>query len=993
MPNTPWAFAAAGLLLWGAAGDLPAASGNVAGAGGPYRIKVWETEDGLPRNSVLAITQTRDGYLWLGTPNGLVRFDGIRFTVFEENNTPGLKSSRILSLFEDSRSNLWIGTETAGVALMKDGVVTTPDIRPGASLIPFVAACEDSSGTVWMFTNDGQWRRYRDGTLEAWRAAWELPANHRAILAQKSGALWVDTVDRVWMKSAVRKHFLFASERGGGYWRLADGHVHRGANGFERDLGPYPWSGAMVSAVCEDRQGNLVVGTLGAGVFWFDAEGKAESLSTEQGLSYNYVLSLHFDREGSLWVGTDGGGLNRVKRHLFGVLEETRGLVVQSVCEDAQSGLWIGFNVIGLNANEVSHWQDGRMRWFGPGQGPLNPPVRAVFMDRNQGIWAGTWGWGLFQFQQEGENFQRVVGSEAISRIHAIHQDRRGRLWVGGQEGLARRDESGWKVFTTANGLSANEVQAIAEDADVNLWVGTVGGGLHRLRDDAITSFRDQLGTSGKDISSLYVDSAGVLWIGTDGNGLARLQDGHWTRYTTREGLISNGICYLIEDEQGYMWIGSIAGLMRVKKQALDDFARGSTTFIPFRAFGIADGLPTSECPQGSQPGACRARDGKLWLPTIKGLVSVAPAQLHPNTNPPPVMIESVLIDNQAQNTNQLRVTWPHPLVVPAHRESLEIHYTSLNLAAPERARFKYRLEGHETGWKEAGSDERVARYIKLPAGRYNFHVTACNEDGLWNEAGAVLAIIVQPPFWRTWWFLTASALCLLGAVAGVVHYFSTQQLQRQLAHMRQQEALEKERARIARDIHDQVGANLTQVSLLGELVESDKDSPDDVAAHAKQISQAARETTRALDEIVWTVNPSNDTLEGLVNYICKNAQDYFAVAGLRYRLDVPPQLPATPIPPDLRHNVFLAARESVTNIVRHAQATAAWVRLRLEPGRFILEIEDNGRGLGDVSSKSHRNGLRNMRNRLAEVGGECTIGPGPEGGTLVRLTAPLPQP
>jgi signal transduction histidine kinase len=226
--------------------------------------------------------------------------------------------------------------------------------------------------------------------------------------------------------------------------------------------------------------------------------------------------------------------------------------------------------------------------------------------------------------------------------------------------------------------------------------------------------------------------------------------------------------------------------------------------------------------------------------------------------------------------------------------------------------------------------------------------------------------------------------------IVGSVHYVSTQRLQRQVAALQQKEALERERARIARDIHDQVGANLTQLSLLGELVESDKDDPKEVADHARHIEQTALETTRALDEIVWTVNPSNDTLDGLINYVCKYAQEYLALAQLRYRLEVPPQLPNIPISPELRHNVFLAAKEAVNNVVKHSQANAAWLRLRLEPGRFTLEIEDNGLGLAPGAADKGRNGLRNMRKRLEDVGGEFVIGPGAEGGTRVSLTAPL---
>lgn len=1002
MAKNRWALAAIGLLFCEFASTLLAAFHPVASAVGRYTIDVWD--DGLPQNSVIAMTQTRDGYLWLGTLGGLVRFDGIRFTVFDESNTPGLKSSRIVSLFEDSRSNLWVGTETAGVALVKDGQITSLRLGQGTREGRLAAACEDASGAVWLYTMDGQLWRYQNGTTNLFLAGAGQSSRCRALVAEPSGLLWIGTDRRLSAFDPTQARnppalqfrqdrpldkldFLLAS-RLGGFWRLAEGRIQKWtANGRASDLGPYPWNRVPVTAACEDQQGNLLVGTRGDGVFWFDADGKFTRLSTDQGLSYNYIHSLHADREGNVWVGTDGGGLNRVKRQVFGVLEPTRGLVVQSVCADHQGGLWLGYNGGG-----VDYWKEGALQRYDPGLGLFNLPVRAVFVDRNQRFLVGTWGAGLFQLQDG--KFQRPAGAETINPVVlAIHQDRRGRLWLGTQGGLACEENGDWKVFGTRDGLSADEVWAIADDLEGNLWIGTREGGLNRLHNGQFNSFHKQDGLPGEDISSLYVDHEGVLWVGTFGSGLGRLSGGRWTRYTTRDGLISNSIGHLIEDGHGYLWIGSYKGIMRVEKRALNNFALGQTNFVACRAYAKPDGLPMSECTQGSQPGSTRTPDGKLWFATIRGLVSVDPSQLsqNPNTNPPPVKIESVLIDGTEKNTASLRGYLPSTIIVPAGDERLEIQYTSLNLAAPDRARFKYRLEGHETAWTEAGNI-RVARYSKLPPGQYRFQVTAGNEDGVWNETGASLAFVVQPPIWRTWWFLTGTAAGLLGTVVGAVHYFSTQKLQRQVERLRQQEALEKERARIARDIHDQLGASLTQVALLGELVESDKDSPADVEGHARQISQTARDTTRVLDEIVWTVNPSNDTLDGLITYVCKYAQEYLAVAGLRYRLEVPPQLPATPISPEVRHNIFLAAKEAVTNVVRHARASSVRLRLCLEPSAFILEIQDDGHGPGGLNEPAAqaRNGLRNMRKRMDDIGGIFSIIAAPDGGSLVRLTAPL---
>jgi signal transduction histidine kinase len=327
-------------------------------------------------------------------------------------------------------------------------------------------------------------------------------------------------------------------------------------------------------------------------------------------------------------------------------------------------------------------------------------------------------------------------------------------------------------------------------------------------------------------------------------------------------------------------------------------------------------------------------------------------------------------------------------------QQRLAVRYSSLNLGAPERLRFQYRLAGHEGEWVEAGNT-RLATYSKLPPGEYLFEVRAASEDGVWSETPRTLALVVLPPFWRTWWFVTTAVVVWVGMVAGTVYWIATRRLARQVAALREKDAVERERARIARDIHDQLGASLTQVALLGELVESDKDAPDEVEAHARQISLTARETTRTLDEIVWTVNPSNDTVEGMVNYVCKYAQEYLAVAGIKIRLDVPEPVPARELAPEVRHNVFLVAKEAATNIVRHAEATSAWFRLSWEAAGFVLAISDDGGGLaaGFEERLSVRNGLRNMRKRMEDVGGSFAMERAPEGGLLLRLSVPYRKP
>jgi ligand-binding sensor domain-containing protein/signal transduction histidine kinase len=964
---------------------------------------VWntESEELLPQSSVIAMTQTRNGYLWLGTVKGLVRFDGTRTEVFDQFNTPGLSDSTIVHLFEDSRGGLWVGTEKAGVVLIKDGKVIPQKIGQGGVTSRIASSCEDANGAVWFFTSVGGLYRVRGEQVESMQFRDERLGWRPSVIAEKGGAVWVGTDQALrriapdatfengrfasTVATVESLNFLFASPHGG-HWRFTNGRIQKwNANVMERDIGAYGWNQykTLINAVVEDTQGNLYVGTHGEGVYCYKTSGEVAHISGPDVLNHNTIFSLWLDRDETLWVGTDGGGLNRLIPKRFETFPTTLGKTVQLVCEDGEGGMWFSYNGGGLN-----YWKGGVLKEFGMEQlGNVN--VRSVLVDHNKSIWmGGIFGGGLFRY--ENGKFAAAVGMKAFKpHVQAMFEDRAKNVWVGAEEGLLRWDGRTWRPYTKRDGMTANSVRAVTEDGSGNLWIGTDGGGLNRLHGEKFTSYRQASnGLPSDSITALLADAEGNLWVGTSGNGLARLRNEKWTQFTKRDGLSGNSITYLIEDGEGFLWIGSNEGLMRVEKKSLNDFADGPAESIQVRTFRKADGLPTKECTTGSQPAACRTRDGHLWFPMTKGLVEVNPVRLQRDTNAPPILIESVLVDDEPQNKNALQVPWTQEVVIPARKERLEIRFTSLNLASPERARFKYRLENHETKWTE--TRERDVRFTKLPSGEYRFQVTACNEDGVWNPTPATLAIIVEPPFWQKWWFLTICAMSVLGAIVGIVYFISTQKLQRQLVQMRQQEALEKERARIARDLHDQLGANLTQVSLLGEMVETDKDLPQEVEEHAKQISQTARITAAALDEIVWAANPSNDTLEGLVTYACKYAQEYVAVAGLSYRLEAPEKLPAAVIPPDVRHNVFLAFKESVNNVVKHAQAKSVKVRVRLEQSNFIFEIEDDGRGIAPADRAKGRNGLLNMAKRMEDVGGRFSFEPGAQGGTLVRLIAPF---
>jgi signal transduction histidine kinase/ligand-binding sensor domain-containing protein len=933
-------------------------------ADAPFIVDSWGTADGLPQSSVIAVTQTRDGYLWLGTLNGLVRFDGNAFTRFNVNNTPGLPDNRIVFLFEDRRTNLWVGTENGGLCVIQNGRVR--DFATGGEVEKIIYAYEDETGGIWFCVKGGHLFHWKDDRLD----------------------LNPPVPVEFWQQLFHRAFHLVVPRRAGDFWHLENNRLVKwGDDKPEKDFSVCPWPPAIVmtifpdvkipltfdahvTAAGEDRDGNLVVGTR-AGIYWGDGQGGWRHIMLGDN---SFVLSVCFDGEGNLWAGTDGGGLYRVQKNYFAPLAGLPGGVAKSVAEDARGGLWVAFNAQGLVYSLA-----GQITNFGIGQGSN---AWSVLVDRQQQVWAGTRDEGLFRLMDG--RFQEVPAAGTIGRqIFALFQGRDGLLWVGGENGLGVYDGQNWKFFSARDGLPPNGVRALADDPQGNLWIGTEGGGLFLLRDGKISPVRAPF----KDVSCLWMDRDGVLWAGTFGHGLAWLAQGQWTGCSAAEGLASDDIGSLIEDDSGNLWIGSYEGLMRVGKKSLADFAGNHDRKISCRTF------LTRECSAGAQPAALRTHDGRLLFPTTAGLVALDQGDLKPNTNPPPIVIESVSIDGVPQKNNPLSSVWPGTVTLAPENEQLEIHFTALDFSAPKRARlavqFQYKLEGYDKNWTDAG-DARVAHFPKLPHGQYVFHVKAGNEDGVWNEAGATLAVIVQPPFWRQPWFVGLAILFLLGALAGTIYLISTAKLKRELRELHQKELLEKERARIARDLHDQLGANLTQVTLLGEMAEADKALPGEVEQHAQQICATARETTRALDEIVWAVNPANDTLEGLVNYACKYAQDYFALAGVSYRAELPAGLTPVPILPEVRHNVFLAFKEAVNNVVKHAQATEAHVKLQLEPGQFILSVADNGRGLGDLSGKTLRNGLKNMRRRLADVQGEFDITPQEHGGTVVRLIVPL---
>ena len=496
-------------------------------------------------------------------------------------------------------------------------------------------------------------------------------------------------------------------------------------------------------------------------------------------------------------------------------------------------------------------------------------------------------------------------------------------------------------------------------------------------------------GLPGNFVRTLHRDGSGNLWIGTSG-GLGYWQKGRdgIVAFGQGQGLPDEVISQILEDGRGNLWFGCNQGIFRVAREEFMAVAAGETERINAIIYGRADGMESIECTGGFQPAGLRSSDGRLWFSTVKGLVAVDPSRISVNDRKAVVHVEEILVDGVVLPFEPRAAA---PRIGPG-TQRMEFRFTALSLVAPERNRFKYRLEPLEKNWVEGGS-QRTAVYSHLPPGAYKFRVTACNNDGVWSETGASMSFVVLPHPWQAWWFRALLIGAVLGGGGWLVRALSVRRLRRKLERLKEQHAIEKERARIAQDIHDELGASLTRITLLTEVGQKRADIPPAVSADLHRISGMAREAVRAMDAIVWAVNPRNDSLDHFANYVSQFAEEFFQLTPIRCRLDVPPDLPDHPLPTEARHHLFLAVKEALNNVVRHSGASEVWLRLCMDNGNLKITVNDNGRGLPSATGRqTGHDGLGNIRQRMESLGGSFEVASKPSAGTSLVLRLPLPS-
>ncbi len=968
VPGVNWCAIAAVLLGMAASAAALEPSTSLAS----YERQAWAMENGLPQNTVQALAQTKDGFLWLGTEVGLVRFDGVEFQTYDRNSVPALPGSDIRRLLVARDGALWIGTG-AGLARWRDGASRTFTTQDGLPDNGIRTIEETQDGNLLVWTEQGSARMSGDRFVPVTnvgaspRAALTSPGeNPGAIVfeAQMPNGVQV-TADR----SALK---IMQGKKPAGISTLL-------AVGKELP-------GSRIQAVFADRENALWIGTNAGLVRWVN--GKMERFPVTDPLATASILTLMEDREGNLWVGTETSGLEILRDQRFHTLDTRDGLTsdrITTVVEDRSGTLWAGTREDGLNALRHDESKDGSRvsRNLTVKDGLASNVILSLAAAPNGDLWVGTPD-GLSRIR--GTTVDTFTSADGLPDdfVRSLLIDPDGSLWIGTRRGLTHwatgkigsDSVGGMKTYTTENGLGSDLVGAMARDTRGDLWVATLAG-LSRLHGEAIANFTTANGLSSNVVTALLPRADGTLLIGTQEHGWDAW-DGNRFSAATQDGLEQTTIHAILDDGSGHLWFATGNGIARCDCNEMGGIgpAGGCSHWMEF---GAADGLHSRETATNSHPSAWRSRDGQLWFATPRGLVEVDPAHFPVNTIPPPVVLERLEVDDVPQPLHGAG-SW---LKVSAGRVHFEFDYAGLSFVAPQKVRYRYMLEGFDHAWTDAGT-RRAAYYTNIPPGKYTFRVQAANNDGIWNTTGAAFSFELRPHFYQTLWFYALLLVALGGAILLVLK-------RRLYVAEREFKAVLGERSRIAREIHDTLAQGYVGVSVQLEVLAAmlRQHKMEDAGKQLDQTRDYVRHGLADARQSIWalrTQDASETTLPVRLRRMAEAAGSErltarFSLFGA-YR----------PLPAETESELTRVAQEAILNVKKHADASQLWVQLEYGPEMVTLEVRDDGRGgaldYATGSSVGHF-GLTGMRERAAAIGGTLEVSSARGEGTTIRLSVP----
>lgn len=965
---------------------------NAANSAEAWLTRTWQTDEGLPDNNITGLAQTKDGFLWVATLGGLMRFDGASFEEFSTVHLPNVPNRNVRKMYLDGHGSLWLVMDRGAVIRVEESAARVFGDADGFTDSRVAAVAEDSAEGIWFVGANGI-SRVEGDHVQRFDPQEVASGGNPWLVTDKQGQLWFARGSQVGIvRRAGRWETLLTVDsnpvrllaaNSGGVWIFTATQILKFSEGGQaEEIARLP-DRVAVKVMLEDHSGTLWLGTATDGLLRFQ-----EHAFEHVPVSHPEISALMEDREGNLWVGTGGGGLNLLRPRAMDLITTKTGLPfesVRSVCQDADGWIWTALQDGSLARRRGSQWETVTSAEGWPGGN-----ATCVAAARDGGIWIGTHWRGLQRWRAgkiEEWGKQEGLGSQAVRSLLAAAN---GDVWVATDAPSRVRLFRDGKFYPLKMPAGVRSIRAMAEGVDGTIWVGTSDGQILRVQDRTLVNEASAEDRPPYSVRCLHTTPDGSLWIGYAGWGVGRWRNGQYARISSTDGLYDDYVSQILSDQEGGVWLTGNHGLFQVRFEDLVRVAEGRSAHLRSIAYGRSEGLPSLQPYCENSPAACRGADGQLWFATRNGLLTVQPGKIRDNPFSPPVLLNQVKVDDRVvglygsrfplraperSNAVDLRAPGVRLQLPPGHGK-IEFVFTALSFNSPENVHFRHRLKGFDTEWVEAGT-QRTAKYPGLPAGRYEFEVTACNEAGVWSKAGFHLPFVVQPYLWQRWWFQLGFVAAFTAGVVGLVRYFSFRRLHRKVERLEQQAALQKERTRIARDMHDEVGSKLSRLSLLSEMASQQPDLPAVARVDVAEISETARDTIRSFEEIVWAVNPKNDSLANLIHYLCRFAEDFFEGSSTQCVFDVPDAIPPIELPTEVRHHVFLAAKEALNNVLKHARAKQVRVRACLTENGFEMVIEDDGCGFTDGAVPSRvgsGNGLENMRARMKSAGGEFQL-------------------
>jgi signal transduction histidine kinase len=942
-----------------------------------YSYENWQTERGLPQNSVNALCQTRDGYLWVATFGGLARFDGAQFTVFEHGNTPEFPRNWVTALHEDRTGRLWIQIG-GSVVFYEGGRFSTPpfaDRQPGENVS---VLAETRAGEMLFGTSRGRIFTVREGRLTQWTVA--PPLNEERI-----NTLYEDAQGRWWLGGSKGLYVLegrawraVALSAAGNVWAIRQQRDGRLWVGTERGLAEQQNSGWRwwttreglrqpdVRALQFDRDGNLWLGTYGGGMHRL-SQGRLSSFSRPEGLPGDIVTSFCEDREGSLWVGTLDGGLHRFHDNSFVALTTREGLsknVINALAEGADGSVWLGTSGAG-----VDRWREGRIQNYGAAQGLQSERAGGLHVAADGTLWMNGEG-VLHRF--DGVRFHAVDlnGRLRGQYVRGVFSARDGSLWVNTDDTLYRQHNGAVTVYANSPALPVGLVYGVVEDEQGAVWFAQTGRGLLRFKEGAFTAFSVSEGLGGINTRGICRDANGALWVADGDKGLTRFKDGRFTHITTREGLFSNELWQVLADDFGYLWLSSVRGLFRISLRELDELAAGKRTSVNSMVYGAADGLKGREVRRG-----IKTRDGLLWFASPSGVLIVDPRHVRTNQVAPLVLIETMRADNRALDLSQ-------PLELAAGTRHLEFRFAGLSLLSGEHVRYRYQLSGLSEQWIEAGTQRQV-NYANLAPGRYRLRVLAANHDGVWSVSPAEFEFTLLPHFYQTKWFYLV-CVAALGLLALAFYRRRLWQLRQRYA------AVFAERDRIAGELHDTLEQGLAMTLMQLEWgAERFEQQPNVARRHLDFARQMVRHNLDEAKRYVWDLHAHELENADLLSALRQIAAQQ--TRGTEVQTDVQLTGKARPLPLTLSHHLLRIGQEAISNALKHAEAQRIEIQLSFETAGVRLRVRDDGRGFDAAQPAPEGHfGLQGMKRRARRINGQLQIHSQPGGGACIEVSAPF---